>query len=414
MIMSKQSRNEIRINPNLLAVVFAALIIFMGNASLVDALGVSPGRTTLNFEPGLEKSVTFTITNNELKEFNAFVYVEGDLKDYITFDNEVVKFNETIKSRSFKYSIRLPDRIDTPGDNWGKIVIMELPKGWEGPEGETSVVATVGVIHQLKIKVPYPGKFLQTDLKIQAGAQNEEVNFFTRIFNLGKDDVASAKATLEIFGPDNNVVETIETASKPVKSMTREELIATWTADVEPGSYKARTTIVYDGETSVAEKRFYIGDMNIDIIDVDVRDFRLGGIAKFDIFSESKWNQPIKGVYAQMAVDDKENKRVADFKSASVDFESFEKKHLFAYWDTEGIQEGDYKTTLTLHYSDRTTEKIMDTRVGLESIRTDIVGGVGAVTGEDDLLSQSPIILLVSVLIAINLGWFLYFRKRKK
>jgi len=69
---------------------------------------------------------------------------------------------------------------------------------------------------------------------------------------------------------------------------------------------------------------------------------------------------------------------------------------------------------LTLHYADRETEREIKTRVGLEAIRTEIVGiSVGAVTAEEAGLEQYPIILLVAVLGAINLGWFAYFRKRR-
>jgi len=405
---------KMKINHGIMLAALIAMIIFINSTSYVSALGVTPGRTTIDFEPGMEKTLSFTITNNEHKQFNAYVYVEGDLRDYITFDQNIISFNESDNSHGLTYEVRLPQRLDPPGDHWGKIVIMELPMGWEAPEGETRIIATVAVIHQIRVKVPYPGKFMQLDLLIQEAVPNESVKFFVKMYNLGKEDIAKAQATIQILGSTNEVIASIEAGPCAVKSMQRGELTAVWQAQANPGLYHALVTVRYDGEAGHVEKNFYIGNMLVDVLDVSVKEFRLGGIAKFDILAESMWNQPIPGVYAQMVINDEQENKVADFKSASVDMEPYERAHLYAYWDTQGVQEGDYITRLILHYAGRETAKEVKTHVGLEAIRTEIIGvSVGAVTAEEAGLEQYPIILLVAVLIAINLGWFLYFRKRK-
>ena len=292
---------------------------------------------------------------------------------------------------------------------------MELPADWEAPEGETRIIATVAVIHQLRVKVPYPGKYMQLDLLVQDALPNESVKFFVKMYNLGTEDIADAQATIQILGPTNEVIDTIETGTQGVKSMQRGELTSAWKANANPGLYHAIVTVRYDGEAGKAEKNFYIGNMLVDVLDVSVKDFRLGGIAKFDILAESMWNQPIDDVYAQMVVSDGSESKVADFKSASIDMEPYERTHLYAYWDTEGVNEGDYIAKLTLHYAGRTVEKEVNTRVGLESILTEIVGvSVGAITADQPGFEQSPVVILVVILVAINLGWFLYFRRRRR
>lgn len=388
-----------------------AAVLSVQNAS---ALGVTPGRSTIDFKPGDIVTKSFTIINDEHREFNAFIYTEGELAQYISFDKEIVAFNASDNSHVFTYTLRLPDRIDTPGDHWGKVVVMQLPAGWKAPEGETQIVATVAVMHQIRLKVPYPGKFLQLDMSVQEATPKEPVKFFVKLYNLGKEDIAKATASIDILGPTNEVISTVEAGPVSVKSMQKGELMAVWDADVNPGMYHAAATVRYDGEVGKTEKTFYVGNMLVDVIDIKVKDFSLGSVAKFDILTESKWNQPIKDVYAHMIISDKHDNKVADFKSASLDLEPFEKAHLFAYWDTEGVMEGDYIAKLKLHYGNRVTEREIPTKIGLESITMDFMGGgSGAVTGEGDLLSQYPIILLVAVLIAINLAWFMYFRKRK-
>ncbi len=391
-----------------------ALALLAALAGTAQAIGVIPGRATMDFEPGLEKAVTFTITNNEHKQFNAYVYAEGDLKDSIILGSSIVAFNESDNSKPFTYTVKLPERLDPPGDHWAKIVVMELPPGPEAPEGETSIIATVAVIHQLRVKVPYPGKLLQLDMSVQEAVPNESVRFFVKLFNLGKEDIASAEGTLEVLGPTNEVIASLGLGQAPVKSMEKAELVGEWRAAVNPGMYHAVATVRYDGEVGKAEKNFYVGNMLVDITDVSVKDFSLGGIAKFDIAAESRWNQRIDGVYASLLISNGRGDKVADIKSASIDMTEFEKAHLYAYWDTEGINEGDYLTALKLYYGGKVTEREINMKVGLNSIRTDIVGvSAGAITGQGDVLQQYPVIILVAVLVAINFAWFLYFRKRR-
>lgn len=403
-------------NSKALACIIAALVVALPAVALqAQALGVTPGRSTVDFSPGLEKEVTFTITNTDHRSFNAYIYKEGDLADYIVLDKNIVEFSDTDNSKSYTFRVKLPGRIDTPGDHWAKVVVMELPAGWTAPEGETRVIATVAVMHQLRVKVPYPGKFLQLDMSVQEAVPGEPVRLFVKMYNLGQEDIASASASIDILGPTNDVIATIETEPAAIKSMARGELLAVWNAETNPGMYHTSATVRYDGETGKVEKNFYVGNMLVDVVDISVKDFRLGGVAKFDILAESKWNQEINDVYAQMVISDSEDNKVADFKSASMDMQPLEKAHLYAYWDTEGVSEGDYVARLALHYGERVTEREVKTKVGLESIRMDFSGGsAGAVTGGGaDMLSQAPIITLVAVLIAINLAWFLYFRKRK-
>jgi hypothetical protein len=403
--MSRQSRSR-------LAILFAMIMVFMLSAGSVHAIGVTPGRSTIDFEPGAEVRKTITINNNEHKSFNAYVYAEGELSEYFTFDNEILVFRESDNSRQVTYTLKLPEELVPPGDHWGRIVIMELPETETGTSsGDTKILATVAVVHQVRIKVPYPGTFLQLDMTVQEAVPGEDVKFFVKVFNLGTEDVSEVTASIDILGPTNQVIDTIETDSISLKSMQKGELVGVWEADVNPGLYHATAIVRYDGEAGRVDKTFYVGNMIVDILDISVKDFTLGSVAKFDIYTESKWNQEIENVYAHMIIWDEFGNEVADFKSASLDMQPFEKAHLYAYWDTEGIREGEYTARLSIHYAGRTTEREIRTSVGLNSINIDFAGA-GAVTHEEGILEQYPIIILVVVLIAINLGWFIYFRKR--
>ena len=401
-------------NARLILPVLIALAVFISSAGYADALGVTPGRTTVDFEPGLEKTVSFTIYNDEHKAFDAYIYVEGSLKDYVTIDQDRLSFSQSDGSKGFRYTVKLPDKLDPPGEHWAKIVVLELPTGLAESKGKMQVTGTVAVVHQLKVKVPFPGRYAQLYLSVDEAEPGETARFFVAIENKGKEDLKDVRATIEIVGPNNDHIASLEVGPVSVPSTQGGKLVAEWEADVQPGEYHASAIVTYGEETTRLGKNFNVGSMFIDVLGISVKDFRLGGIAKFDITAESVWNKPISGIYADMTVNDMEGRNTASFKSAVADVEAYGTAHLYAYWDTEGVQEGRYNTKLVLHYSGLSTERDITTDVALGSIRTEIVGiSVGAVTAEEATSEQGIITALLVVLIAINLAWFLYFRKRR-
>jgi copper chaperone CopZ len=406
--MSRQSRFEFAV---IILAVLAVLALVPVN---VEAIGVTPGRTTVDFEPNLEREVTFTIVNNEHKDFTAFVYAEGDLKDYITSEKNLVEFRETDESKPFTFRFRLPEKIEKPGDHWAKITVMEMPE--EG-EGEQIIMATTAVVHQLRVKVPYPGKYAELDLAIHEAEPNETMTFFVKIFNLGEEDIYKAFATIDILGPTNDKIYTIESEEISVESKKSGEIIVPWKADVNPGNYHAVVTVNYDEKVATIEKNFGVGKLMIEVIDVIVRSFSLGDIAKFEINVENKWNQKIEGVYAEMIINDLQGNRIASFKSASVDIDALKRSTMYAYWDTQGVEKGTYEGKLILYYAGRTTEKMLKTYIELESITTEIIGITArAVTKKGGEIGPGADLLvpIVLILVFINVGWFFYFRRRKE
>jgi methionine-rich copper-binding protein CopC len=409
--MSKRNRL------NVLALLLAMAVFVSISAGSAAAIGVTPGRTTVDFEPNLEKEVNFTILNNEHKSFNAFVYAEDELKDAITSDKNIVEFKETDKSKTFTYKFKLPEKLQEPGDHWAKIIIMEMPSATEQKPESQVVLATTAVVHQLRVKVPYPGKYADLDLVVNEAEPNEDVNFFVKVFNIGSENIYKAFATVDILGATNEKIATVESEQIAVESKKTGEIAIPWKAEVNPGIYHAVVTVNYDGEVRKIEKNFAVGAMRVEIIDVKVRNFVLGGIAKFEINMENKWNQKISNVFAEIVMSSQAGDQVASFKSSAIDVDPLQRATLYAYWDTEGIEKGAYDAKLILHYGEKTSEKLLKTYVNLESIETEIVGITAKViTAKGGAVGPGADILvpLVLILVMINAGWFFYFRRRKK
>ncbi|MCK5022637.1 MAG: hypothetical protein KAS04_00545, partial [Candidatus Aenigmarchaeota archaeon] len=68
-------------------------------------------------------------------------------------------------------------------------------------------------------------------------------------------------------------------------------------------------------------------------------------------------------------------------------------------------------------YEGRTTEKELKTYITLENIETEIVGVTARAISRREPGSSPGVDLLVPIvfiLIFINVGWFFYFKRRKK
>lgn len=393
-------------------ILYAVLSMLLIQTAL--AIGVAPVKTVIDFEPGSQE-ITVRIINNEHKDFKAVVYSEGELAEYVELPTTLVTVKAEEDSKSLSFNLNLPEKLDRPGTHEAKITILEFPKEFATEEA-TAVIRAVGsVVTKVVVRVPYPGLYAEADLFITQAKVDKPVIFTIPIYNFGEQDIKKAKATITIYGATYEKIAEIYSDEKQIKSKEQTKLVASWMPDVNPGVYHASVKIDYDGRRINLEKNFNVGNLFIEISKVEVEDFILGGVARFDIYVESKWNELIKNVYGEMTVKDKKGGIYATSKTASVDIPAYEKAKLQAYWDTKDVQIGLYDVLLKIHYADKTTERLIETQVNIDSIQTRLGLTAQVVAKKSKLLTRdSVLVLLVIILIVINISWFIYFRKRKK
>src|SRR3989344_3108098 len=73
------------------------------------ALGVSPGKIEINFEPNLEASYTFQVIGDN-PSVALEIFTRGELGKYVTFDRK-----ELAGGGDFTATLKLPEKIDKPG-----------------------------------------------------------------------------------------------------------------------------------------------------------------------------------------------------------------------------------------------------------------------------------------------------------
>jgi len=211
----------------------------------------------------------------------------------------------------------------------------------------------------------------------------------------------------------NKKVATLKTNEIELLSKERKEVTALWdVSEVNAGPYRAVATLIYDEDTLKLERNFNVGRKHLSIENVEVNDFTLGDIAKFEILVKNEWSETIGGAYSQMLVRNNKGEVMADFKSPTYDIESLDKTLMTAFWDTEGVRIGTYDASLLLHYEGLTDQQDLQLEINDDSINIIGLGNVisngGNIFGENQLLVF--LVIGVILLILINIGWFLFLR----
>jgi len=378
------------------------IIVFIVLASQCYALGITPSHVDVIFEPALEKTIQLKIINDNHKDFDALVYAEGELAEYITINDQIIKLSKEQDSKIISYKLNLPKNFEKKETHNADIIVRQIPKE---TKGKTTITASIAVASTLKVIVPYKGKYAEIRLFAPKFKQGKESDFSIEVRNLGTEKILEAQAVIEIYNPLKNNIATITTNKVSIKSKEEKILTASWTPDVGSGNYYAIATLVYDKLNTIDEKLFTVGKLLPEIISISVSNFKLGGIAKFDILVKNDWNEELKGVFAETAVKDKKGEVYTSFKTISLDIPAFGKQEFNAYWDTSKVIPGTYKLDIILKYLEKKTEKVFDIFVEYDKIRVSPIGQVtGAVEEKPSLLrSVNTLTFLVIISIIVNI-----------
>ncbi|MFH1521365.1 MAG: hypothetical protein ABIF18_00230 [archaeon] len=330
-------------------IIFGLLILVIISAEIISAggVGISPVYYKEFFEPGLEKNFTFNAFNTKADE-GVNIYVKGDLADYVTLSN--VYF---LGNGEFTVSLKLPEKIDTPGTH--KIIIGAIEAKSETEEGVIGGIAAIQ--GRIDILVPYPGKYSESTFTISDINEGEEATYEIETENLGSQDL-EVKTTIEIY--KDNMSENVLTKRLKEKIIRPKEIsniIETIdTRNLPPGEYQALATIDW-GKIDKVNQTFRIGEFLVEVIDYDYQ-FEENKINEFNIKIQNKWNMKIDQVFATLSITD-EGRLLRSFKTVSVDTSPWEVKNLTSYFDTTGLEIKRYTANIILNYGEEVSSKLI-------------------------------------------------------
>ncbi|OIO80235.1 hypothetical protein AUJ84_04290 [Candidatus Pacearchaeota archaeon CG1_02_32_132] len=390
------------------------ILLFILLATNVFAIGITPGKTDVDYNPGTSREIEFIVINTDAQDSDFAVLIQGDLNESISVSEVSFKMLAGESEKKLKYKIDIPNSL-SPGLHKGEIVVVQLPK--KSGTGGAFIGAAVAVATQVHVFVLYPGKYAEASLDVLGPDADGSVTFVIPVTSRGDLDLVRVRADIDIYSSLNEKIDSVTTNQIEIKSGERKEVAVVWKGDVPPGPYRAVATLVYDEQTLKLEREFDLGQQVLDVSSIVVNDFSLGGIAKFEILVENKWNRELSGTYAEMQIYNNKGEVMADFKSPTYDISALSKSVMVAFWDSEGVKAGVYDATLFLRYGSKSDQR--ELQLDVSNNRINVIGiGYVISEGSSSSLFSNPIVVVLAVgivlLIIVNALWFIFLRKKLK
>jgi len=327
----------------LLFFLVALLVIYSVNAG---SIGITPIGSKLFFEPNLEKTFSFRAMTPD-SEQNINMFVKGDLVQYTTLSK-----NSSVGGTDFEVTIKLPEKIEVPGNHRLLVGAIEASREGEGIGGLASIQVPIDIF------VPYPGQYAEASFKLENVNKGNDSPYELSINNLGTKDIF-ATADIDIYGEKtkkNKVIsKSINVGVIKSKEVFKEAGFLN-VSFLEPGIYPVVTTVNYGTKINL-ENELKIGYLFINMTDYSYV-FETNKINKFNIEVENLWNSKISDVYSEVIITDKGV--VSDtFTTPSYSIEPWQKINLTGFFDASNLSEGKYIANIRIFYEDQMNSKLV-------------------------------------------------------
>ncbi len=371
------------------AILFLFFIVL--NIGIVHAARLSPSAIRIYYMPNYEETFTFYTDPHASSQ----VILEGDLAEYVS-----VVENNIARDGTFRVKVKLPQKIEIPGQHVVYVQVMDSPT--EG--GNINGIASVRT--GIDIRVPYPGYFA-------------EFNFQTPHLNVGQSAVMgiivankgtlnfTAQATVEIFDKNGIRQGTLTVPPKFVISGSEQTLQAVFNASTyQAGDYKAIATVSYGDKSQQLTSTFRIGGLQLSLKNYS-RVLKPYAINQFSLEVVSGWNEDIKNVYAQVTVFN-ETKIIGNFKTPFADVLPWGSAFLTGFWDATSVGEGSYPVEMRVSYHDK-----FDVHKGIVELREDVIVEKTETPPFYKRINITHILIAaIAILVIVNV--ILILRKKKK
>ncbi|MFH1133620.1 MAG: hypothetical protein V1735_03955 [Nanoarchaeota archaeon] len=361
------------------------------------AIGIGPSDTVIDFEPNLEAGFTNVVMNNQETAMPITIYKdeESDLSPYVILPENLSMVLPPLGRAVFTYRLKLPENLGRPG-------FHDISVG--AVEGESSggmIRTATAAMTRLRVRVPYPGTYLAPFLQVESVEHGKPAKMDLTVTNRGTETVAkvTGKATIKSQGEAVGEVDL-----SPVENILPREsktLTGTWTDTGKVGEYMANASFSYGGKHDSMTAPFMVGTENVEILSFPNTAER-DRINPFPIRVKSVWNYPLTNVYAIVAIS-QAGSRVADLSSPTNSLSPWQEISLEAFWDTRGLELGEYDVNVVVHFQNKT------------SIRQGKITLVAPMPEEKPkaIGTSTLIIALIAVLILV-VGINVFFLLKKK
>ncbi|MBT4447051.1 hypothetical protein HOA92_01300 [archaeon] len=364
----------------------------------VTAIGLQGSQLFLKgmYESGVTYSYTYTV-NFAGTDDQSFVEVttEGDLADYLhTSVTEIYPLQGD--SLEFSVDFIMTDDLPEAGNRMGRVCVLEASTG-SGVSARTKSCAV------FEMFVLHNG--IHPAISFSAVEGGSEVDFSLEVTNLGQEDISSSSAIIEIYSPDEELIETLSINGDAISSSDVVTLSASYNSvGLVAGDYSAKAYVDTDAESTESLTNFKIGTEDVSVVSF-TETVEVNGIQKFEVLVSNEWagsqDVMLKLNVGSQTVDSDE-KTIGKWS---------EENFLF-YLETDDFDYGEQSAFLTIFFADSEqreeelpitiVEKSTDNLVVLEN------------DGSNSLILNNPLFLILGVIVVILvlLGTFFVIKKK--
>jgi hypothetical protein len=367
------------------------LFISLFLVTSISALRISPAKVEGNFKPGLENTIQYRVDTGTGRDLELFV--EGDLAEYVTLDKTILH-----EGGYFNAIMKLPKELEIPGPRRTYVGVKELVD--EELVGALGVSVTMRAL--ILIHVPYPGKYLETELRAHNVNMGEPITFELDVMSRGDEDLIM-NPRIEIYTEYDELVETLYFNERDIESQETIKLQKVMnTTSLLSGDYYAVSKIDYEARTAESKVNFKIGELTIEIVNYS-REILLDGIQSFRVDIESAWNDKIDGAYAEVIILNG-SRKITEFKTSPTDLSPWETRSILGYIDTKGISPGTYDADVTVIYYGRDRGKSVNEILDVEFLEKE----------KNNYLLIAGVLILCILAVLILIYIFKNVKKKKK
>ncbi|MFH1399343.1 MAG: hypothetical protein ABIG95_04505 [Candidatus Woesearchaeota archaeon] len=363
--------------------IFFLLVLLSVQSTL--ATSISPGKATIDFEPNLEKTLSFYLCGAEsiqsyIKDF--------DLGQYATIEDN----NQNGGCRHITVHIKFPENISPPGKHRILVGGLQLEGSAAGITTRVAIQATVYV------NVPYEGMYPVWRFDAPNANEGEPVLFQAIVTNLGLMPVPGAYVSVDVSS-NNSLLKNLKSATKVIPALGEEIfLMEMSTVGMKSGTYDVLAKLHYDAEEQPITTQFNIGTLYVAINSFSEM-AEQGRINPINVEIESKWNNLLEDVYANIQIGN------SKLKTASIDLKPWEKTNITGYYDAGNIPLGFQDVSIVLHYEDAATTK---------SGKLEIIKPTSEEKPSSFNFKITPVHILIGIILLLVILDIMWFATRKR
>jgi hypothetical protein len=358
---------------------------FIFSSVAVSAIGISPDRTNIKFEPFKEGEFNIIVINTYDENITMAVELEGKLARYFNIEENTSDIEKGGMKR-FVITYKFPHEIATPGKNIMKIKVRKVAKKGQGISAVLNVISTVNV------EVPYPEKYITYDFSLKSANIGQNLDFKFKVNNKGLKNLFVIRPVVDIYKKDDLENQIRQFKGNVFKIDVDGSVVADFSinsTELGEGEFFVDAHVNFDGfESKHRNLSFGVGYEDVEVYN-HTKKVLVGGIREYSVYLKNMWNSLVEDVYLEAYIEDKGKHLTKKFVSHTVNLKPLAIEEVPVFLDITDIPPGKYTVVVDIYYGELVKQ---------EKLTIKIDDGF-------EITNSMILIFILVLLVAIDIAW---------